>query len=69
MYKKRILLIVGIVLLVPALAARWTFFWLQASALAPLSILFSLLLRSQQSPVMIRASADIAYLRIISSAD
>jgi len=43
MYKKRILLVVGIVLLVPALAARWTFFWLQASALAPVSILFSLL--------------------------
>ena len=43
MYHNRILLVVGIVLLVPALAARWTFFWLQASALAPVSILFSLL--------------------------
>jgi hypothetical protein len=43
MYRKRILLIVGCVLLVPALAARWAFFWLQASALAPVSILFSLL--------------------------
>ncbi len=43
MYHKRILLVLGIVLLVPALASRWTFFWLQASALAPVSILFSLL--------------------------
>jgi hypothetical protein len=43
MYHNRILLVVGCVLLVPALAARWTFFWLQASALAPVSILFSLL--------------------------
>ncbi|MEA1052656.1 potassium channel family protein [Lamprobacter modestohalophilus] len=43
MYHKRILLIVGIVLLVPALASRWTFFWLQASSLAQVSILFSLL--------------------------
>ncbi|UHD18076.1 potassium channel family protein [Thiocapsa bogorovii] len=43
MYHSRILLVVGCVLLVPALAARWTFFWLQASALAPASILFSLL--------------------------
>jgi len=43
MYRNRILLVVGCVLLVPALAARWTFFWLQASALAPVSILFSLL--------------------------
>ena len=43
MYQNRILLVVGIVLLIPALAARWTFFWLQASALAPVSLLFSLL--------------------------
>lgn len=43
MYHNRILLVVGCVLLVPALAARWTFFWLQASALAPVAILFSLL--------------------------
>ena len=43
MYHNRVLLVVGCVLLVPALAARWIFFWLQASALAPVSILFSLL--------------------------
>lgn len=43
LYHNRILLLIGCVLLVPALATRWTFFWLQGSALAPVSILFSLL--------------------------
>ena len=43
MYKNRILLVVGVVLLVPALAARWAFFWHDASSQAPVSILFSLL--------------------------
>ena len=43
MYKNRILIVVGCVLLVPALAARWTFFWLQASELMLVSTLFSLL--------------------------
>ncbi|KAA6185109.1 two pore domain potassium channel family protein [Thiohalocapsa marina] len=43
MYHNRMLLLIGCVVLVPALATRWTFFWLQASALAPISISFSLL--------------------------
>jgi len=43
MYHNRGLLLVGMLLLAPAMAARWVFFWLETPALAPISIGFWLL--------------------------
>lgn len=43
LYHNRVMVLIGCVLLVPALAARWTFFWLQGVALATVSIFFLLL--------------------------
>lgn len=43
MYHRRSLLLVGVALLIPALATRWAFFWLGSPELSPISIVFSLL--------------------------
>ena len=46
MYHRRGLLLVGMLLLVPALAARWVFFWLETPTLVPISLGFWLLFTS-----------------------
>ncbi|MBK1619744.1 ion channel [Lamprobacter modestohalophilus] len=46
MYHRRGLLLVGMLLLTPALATRWVFFWLETPALAPISLAFWLLFTS-----------------------
>jgi hypothetical protein len=43
MYHNRAVLIAGLLLLLPAMGTRWFFFWLEMSALAPISIGFWLL--------------------------
>jgi len=43
LYHNRALLVVGMLLLVPAMATRWVFFWLETPAMAPISISFWLL--------------------------
>ena len=43
MYHNRGMLLVGMLLLAPAMATRWVFFWLETPALAPISIGFWLL--------------------------
>jgi hypothetical protein len=43
MYRNRALLVIGIILLLPAIATRWLRFWAESPDLPPLSIAFSLL--------------------------
>lgn len=43
LYHNRTLLVVGVLLLIPAMATRWVFFWLETPAMAPISLSFWLL--------------------------